>query len=406
MANITRKEMASAVDLRAALDIMREAWTAFELLQGELHKEGAVLLTEDEDVLLLYASDEDFKYKIDLIRGLQLAVTIDANASVNSPLWNTRQDKFFRFLKRTSENFEALVDGYQHLAERLRDSGSSLTLATTSFTALKNMVCNLVFARRFVPPSWSWSCHLSQSCALTDHFHGEDYTMWPMHDASLEKEIPIGSAPTIDRREFEYKPVVCPSHCRNSESAANALEESVSLLGCEESFTATIAPAFIANKIEPFFKKDKPLQSLAAIGFELSRLLRSRMHDGLYTLGIILPGGSRVFRPRSAYDADEVLVYIKANEHRTNGRIAYIFDAVTEGEDNFERSDQQTKQFLDLPPEIRNMIYRYILLQTDVELCGGHRKPYQQPAILQTCRTVNKEMTTLALQKYGWLVCK
>jgi hypothetical protein len=96
-------------------------------------------------------------------------------------------------------------------------------------------------------------------------------------------------------------------------------------------------------------------------------------------------------------------VFIKANEIVSRTDTGYEFDPVRQGPYLTELEITHTLHFVDLPPEIRNMIYNQILAEDGVPQ-NKDRMRQKQPPISLTCRLVNKEVMSLFLQKCGYFV--
>ena len=77
----------------------------------------------------------------------------------------------------------------------------------------------------------------------------------------------------------------------------------------------------------------------------------------------------------------------------------YRFQAIEELPRVKEADVVQTVHFVDLPAEIRNMIYLEILEAGDNE-----KLPRRQPMLSLTCRLANKELLSLLFKRYGWFV--
>ena len=163
--------------------------------------------------------------------------------------------------------------------------------------------------------------------------------------------------------------------------------------------------AYVAKDLKVSLREGNLPLVLAKIGTELMKLLYEYPSNAAYTLGIILPGGSKVFYPSLATETEDPTIHIKATYNFANRHMPYIFQGVDFEDLIDEDDDVQTMQFLDLPPETRNMIYEIILLQIAGNRTGGGMLR-RQPALSCTCRTVNKEMMSPVWQKYGWLVCR
>jgi hypothetical protein len=82
--------------------------------------------------------------------------------------------------------------------------------------------------------------------------------------------------------------------------------------------------------------------------------------------------------------------------------IPFKFHAANVVEASKEQTDKQTVEFLDLPPEVGDMIYELVL---ECDNNGWRDRIHaQQPTLALTCRAVNKEIMSLFFRRYGWLV--
>ena len=219
--------------------------------------------------------------------------------------------------------------------------------------------------------------------------------------------LTFGSSPAIEWRNFAYEPKgksVDRYRLGSVISAKGAVEASIELESGEE---ISLDDATYFNetfKVGKLFEEKKFEEALATIGLALAKVLRMKAPN--HILAIILPGGSRVFYPQTDIEGTLDVVCIKMYQRMSDERAPYSFQAVKRGRSKYERRrDPQTKAFLDLPAEIRNMIYEQILLQEEDEE-DSSRIPRRPPAISHTCRTVNKEILSLLFLKYGWLLCK
>ena len=152
------------------------------------------------------------------------------------------------------------------------------------------------------------------------------------------------------------------------------------------------------EKVDEVLKKRKLLKALAKIGHEVQGALERQ--DRAY----IVPGGSQIYWPEGrSGDGNVELVFIKATELISKTDPGYKFELVRQGPYFTELEITQTIHFVDLPAEIRNMIYNQILVE-DVVPHNKDRMRQRQPPISLTCRLANKEIMSLLFQKYGWFV--
>lgn len=62
-------------------------------------------------------------------------------------------------------------------------------------------------------------------------------------------------------------------------------------------------------------------------------------------------------------------------------------------------ADAPKQTLLSLPPEMRNRIYRYVLLETEPIRTTPSRTPPPQPGLLSTCRQIRKESLDIYYQE-------
>jgi hypothetical protein len=223
----------------------------------------------------------------------------------------------------------------------------------------------------------------------------------------LEKQFPPASRPAITFRDFQLE--VLPSknvRAMHLHSALAAVEESVR---CTYSKSDSFTVADHQIKIRDIgiaLVTGNLAEALATIGYEIQNALREK--DREYTLGIILPGASQIFWPELRKHGERKCVFIKVREVILTHRIG--MQTIMTKDCKFEPAKQgrmfegvelvQTVHFVDLPPEIRNMIYNRILERDGVPQ-NKDRMRQKQPPMSLTCRLVNKEMMSLLFQKYG-----
>jgi hypothetical protein len=134
------------------------------------------------------------------------------------------------------------------------------------------------------------------------------------------------------------------------------------------------------------------------IGLQLTQL--SSANAVTYVLTITPPGGSLILYSSSPIKAMLEQFYIKMSQYLFDKRLPYSFQAVKRGKSYCNRPDTHTKAFLDLAVEILNKIYGQILNQEE-DKQGSNRLPRQLLMISCTCQSVNQEILSLVLQKYG-----
>ena len=250
-------------------------------------------------------------------------------------------------------------------------------------------------------PSLDWNCDDDGACTAEDHFHTPDGLVWPRCESGLEKSLSHASAPQIAFRNFQLQILSeCALPSNSLWCAIWATRKSVKCTyGKEERL---ITKNFRFRDVDNILKKRKLPKALAKIGHEVQGALRQV--DRAYKLGIILPGGSHIFWPEGRFGHGSVkLVFIKASEIVSERNSDYRFEPVRQGPYFTELEITQTIHFVDLPAEIRNMIYNQILVE-DVVPHNKDRMRQRQPPISLTCRLANKEIMSLLFQKYGWFV--
>lgn len=216
--------------------------------------------------------------------------------------------------------------------------------------------------------------------------------------------MPVGTAPIIKWRKFKYK--IAPDdgmNYGNTTSACDAVEKSI-WMAYGEVFKVRVKHARYEGSWDDSLDQGRRSEALARIALDVQEALNTGAV--VYDLGIILPGGSRIFFPASPQRENVRTVYIKMKENYGIDDPAFTFEAVAALQPSSSNQDSpQTVAFLDLSPEIRNMIYKNILVN-DEDLVLPERLPKRQPPMTLTCKEINKEILSLLWQKYGWFVCK
>ena len=388
------------------MSTMEEAWRLLENIQTAFNSMLDKPAVDDETKLLLFTARRLMKSKLDKIRDAQRD-TIDTLYDEPAPdsVLSTAEEKTYRFLDRSYGNFiryQQFYAGLMDVVPFCSSTRDSLTMQLNSADSLGDAVmCD----DPLTSESLSWDCFEdSLDCDDETHFHACDEMIWPMASSKAEKKLPLASTPVIKFRDFQT--VVLGQHddsVSNLESAIIATKKAVG-----SSHGETVCLNFgktTRSHIDDLIKTGPPQAALAKMATKIQAALKEA--DRTYQLGILLPGCSQVFWPEWSLFQDLTeakRVLIQARELKYGATTTFRFDAAVEGMKLKEVEIVQTIHFVDLPAEIRNMIYGHIMDQEGVRSTAGHiiRK---QPAISRTCRSVNKEMLSLLFQRYGWMVC-
>lgn len=141
-------------------------------------------------------------------------------------------------------------------------------------------------------------------------------------------------------------------------SALRAVETSIKLASGEEIALDEKELLDKTSGVEGLFEEKSFEEALATTALALTKVLRMKAPN--YMLAIILPGGSRIFYFLFGTEATLETVRIKMDDNLFDERAPYSFQAVKRGKFYWDWERRQTKAFLDLLPEIRNMIYEQI----------------------------------------------
>jgi hypothetical protein len=380
------------------LEIMSEGWSYLERTQRDLAGTVAVLQLDDTEILRFHTANLLFKEMLRQISNERIRLG-DLNETTTSPAWDTRNEKCFRFLYRSLDNFGSFVQTYQDIIFQL-PADDCIRSLQSHLRGAETLVRKLIRPGLPKVKSLYWDCNSESDCSADDHVHTADHLVWPSREAALK--MPIGTEPFIEWRDFKYNTISVPRVSFGSFSyAIEAVRES---LAYEYNASVDLYSRAISNGsmevVKVLLNEWKFLEALAAIGFELSEALRA--DSEFYELGIILPGGSQIFFPSSTQREEVRNVYIEMIEDLSDKVLPFKFHRVNVIEASKEQGNKQTVEFLDLPPEVRSMIYE-LVLENDTNR-RRDRTPAQQPTLALTCRAVNKEIMSLFFRRYGWIV--
>jgi hypothetical protein len=383
------------------MDIMEEAWKRLKpLIHTEVRKASKGRSLRDTERLLLLSGQQLFCSQYDKL--------LDADIQLRGEL---RQPKEFtsrasvercahRFLCRSYKCLQSFADFYLRHMKKSKQADDHLLLVRSQFKQAQDMAQRLILGKLMLSPEQGINCR-RQSCESVDHFHSVDRLTWPSHQRQLEQNIPLPSKTAITFRDFN---VSIPTHEPVLDGCFASLMDA---LGKSLKYANEMVPPFplkddaelIEDLEDDIFSEDLP-DALCTVAHAI--LTQFELASNQLRLGIILPGGSQVFWPEltnAQYATKVRSVYIKANYAVENKTTMLSFLPVKTEARPKNAQLTQTVEFEQLPPEIRNMIYGYIL---DRESQANF--PRRQPPIALTSRLVHKEVMSLLFKKYGWFV--
>ena len=171
------------------------------MIQKNVLIQGISLFKDEDDLLLLHATKHDFLCRKARIEELETTIVGDLFAATNSPLWNTADERCYRFLARSLDNFAAQLGTYMDLAGRIYSLNSSDRLLLECCEDVDRRVNELVRVRLPSCSSEQWTCNPPATCASLDHMHTLDRLVWPFQNTNEEKKLPRGSSPLVHWRD-------------------------------------------------------------------------------------------------------------------------------------------------------------------------------------------------------------
>lgn len=382
---------------------MREVWSYFERVQEKIIQQAQLYLQDERDMLLVHALRLLFHHKLTQIRAVEKKALLGQATTQDQWPYDIPEERCYRFLTRSLDCFDTLLSSFLLLVRKIEAHNKSPSNHVEGLQAMAN---GLVRRRLYAPISSIMACNMSCHTQLNqDHLHTPDNLVWPFQELEIEKLVPTGSAPSIEWRDFYYETLDAtdlPDQCTSAFVAA--LETIMVAEGPWIDIMSDTLDTYWWESAEGLLEQKKFTEALASMTLEISKFLHAHKYD----IGVILPGGSQVFYPSANRRAGNfVMIYIKVNEDLGDKDTRFRFLPVEKGEHFSARTDPptQTIKFLELPPEIRNVIYEGVLSRDTEDATSLQSLPRKQPALALTCRAVNEEFLSLLWRKHGWLVC-
>lgn len=391
------------------ISTMDKAWDLLDIVHVAIQEVAKQSSPDDSTTLLFRSSAHLFRLKLESIRNTANHTRSILDRKDQTAPWDSAEERAHRFLSRSDENIVAICDVFENMVNQLVVPKFIKDCFGKTILAANEMAESVAIEDPLDPPSAWWECvDDPKTCIATDHFHARDRRQWPTNLSTLEKQFQLASRSDVTFRDFQL--VVLPATNPGATNLLSAIAAAQESVRCTHSVSANFRSTYRYGKaadIQAILQKGQLLEALTHIGHETQRILRAK--DDAYTLGIILPGGSEILWPevREAGKGKSVIIKVREamvdNPGSVDSGKNYKFDPVKEGRKFKGAQMNQTVNFVDLPAEVRNMIYNEILVKGGVSANKG-RMPEKQPPISLTCRLVNKEIMSLLFHKYGWFV--
>lgn len=382
----------------ATLDMTSDIRDYTAEIQRDIMKAATDRSLRDTDRLLLNATQYQCTVSMEGLRVAESCVRKMAASPMTSHERDTEEERVYRFTIRSYNIVRP------HIQQSLLSISKSPLFGEHNIEVLRE---RLLRARRMLertvdmtrkPESYHWTCHLhsySAHCAHVGHFHTSDGLVWPNHDEDILEFVPLPSLPALTFRDCKYHPLPALStwdHFLDSlcnAVAASSLHKRGKISRLSHTFGRALAE-------EKFGKEGWPecIESTTLMTFGDPADEDEPVH-----LGILLPGSSQFFLPHGlpTWSTRGDAVIIETCERKIEGKRCYRFRPIAVA--RLFQDTTQTVRFVDLPAEIRNMIYAQILEQEE-----SHTFSHRQPAMSLTCRLANEELLSLLFKKRGWFM--
>lgn len=392
--------MAAASD--ATVRVLRDIVDYLKDTETDIEEAAAQRSLRDTDKLVLSATHNLFVQSMRSIEATELPSPF-AIATFRDASWDCEEERYYRYIVRCCN----IILPYVVCFSRIWCPNKDLAIDKLFKHLFRAQdMCERLLESLKSPVSYSWPCRFQNGKRTahycSNHFHTTDGLIWPLHEAKTERDLTELELPDITFRDFKY--MILPGDnpgAHSIVSARKAVQRAQESKQGRVPHPGPISYGHLKVINEASTNRAKLPEALAVIGMEIQTAFAR--NDTNFHLGIILPGGSEIFWPQmpKSQNARLSAVFIKAYENLADRMTTYKFQPVEVLSKIKGEEVTQTMHFVDLPPVVRNMIYTNILADEDI-----HAQPHRQPAVMLTCRQVNKDVVALLLRKWKWFVSK